>query len=214
MSLWRRACRCRQACVDTSPCLQPCVNTQCLYVAAPSIPRRHLTGAVTSLDFGLRARLRNFGRLTPPVCVRGSRVLLPQLVFRLPWIREQTMFSSPASHQRAGGGRLTLQERVPCDCVPQSLFARAPQQPCARAREEGTRLVQNAPARLPDAGLGARVGLPGRRQPAGYGTSWSVLVSGASGRPFPSSTDLLLPFFPRTSTSSGLSLSFSLSPSL
>ena len=31
------------------------------------------------------------------------------------------MFSSPASHQRAGGGRLTLQERVPCDCVPQSL---------------------------------------------------------------------------------------------
>ena len=102
-----------------------------------------------------------------------------------------------------GGRRLTLQERVPCDCVPQSLFARAPQQPCARAREEGTRLVQNAPARLPDAGLGARVGLPGRRQPAGYGTSWSVLVSGASGRPFPSSTDLLLPFFPRTSAFRG-----------
>jgi hypothetical protein len=39
---------------------------------------------------------------------------------------------------------LTFQERVPCDCVPQSLFARALallQQPCARAREEGTRLV-------------------------------------------------------------------------
>jgi len=33
---------------------------------------------------------------------------------------------------------LTLQERVPCDCVPQSLFARVPAlllQPCAQARE-------------------------------------------------------------------------------
>jgi len=86
--------------------MQASVYTQCLYGAAPSIPRRHLTGAVTSLGFGLRARLRNFGRLTPPVCVRGSRVLLPRLVFRLPWIREQTMFSSPASHQRAGGGTI------------------------------------------------------------------------------------------------------------
>ena len=55
--------------------------------------------------------------------------------------------------------------------------------------------MQNSPARLPDVGLGPRVGLPGRRQPAGYGTSWSVLVSGTSGRsgsepnlfsPFPS----------------------------
>jgi len=60
--------------------------------------------------------------------------------------------------------------------------------------------VQNSPAQLPDVGLGPRVGLPGRRQPAGYGTSWSVLVSSTSGRPFPSSTDLLLPFFPRTSS--------------
>ena len=33
---------------------------------------------------------------------------------------------------------MTLQERVPCDCVPQSLFARVPAlllQPCAQARE-------------------------------------------------------------------------------
>ena len=42
--------------------------------------------------------------------------------------------------------------------------------------------MQNSPARLPDVGLGPRVGLPGRRQPAGYGTSWSVLVSSTSGR--------------------------------
>ena len=41
--------------------------------------------------------------------------------------------------------------------------------------------MQNSPARLPDVGLGPRVGLPGRRQPAGYGTSWSVLVSSTSG---------------------------------
>ena len=58
--------------------------------------------------------------------------------------------------------------------------------------------MQNSPARLPDAGLGARVRLPGRRQPAGYGTSWSVLVSCTSVRPSPSSADLRLPFFPRT----------------
>ena len=55
--------------------------------------------------------------------------------------------------------------------------------------------MQNSPARLPDVGLGPRVGLPGRRQPAGYGTSWSVLVSGTSGRPSPSSADLRLPYF-------------------
>ena len=61
--------------------------------------------------------------------------------------------------------------------------------------------MQNSPARLPDVGLGPRVGLPGRRQPAGYGTSWSVLVSGTSGRPSPSSADLRLPYLPRTSIS-------------
>jgi hypothetical protein len=69
---------------------------------------------------------------------------------------------------------------------------------CSSAKE-GTQLCKNSPARLPDVGLGPRVGLPGRRQPAGYGTSWSVLVSGTSGRPSPSSADLRLPFFPRTS---------------
>jgi hypothetical protein len=65
---------------------------------------------------------------------------------------------------------------------------------CSSAME-GTQLVQNSPARLPDVGLGQLVGLPGRRQPAGYGTLWSVLVSSTSGRsgsepnlfsPFPS----------------------------
>jgi hypothetical protein len=71
---------------------------------------------------------------------------------------------------------------------------------CSSAKE-GTQLCKNSPARLPDVGLGPRVGLPGRRQPAGYGTSWSVLVSGTSGRPSPSSADLRLPFFPRTSAS-------------
>ena len=55
--------------------------------------------------------------------------------------------------------------------------------------------MQNSPARLPDVGLGPRVGLPGRQKPVGYGTSWSVLVSGTSGRPSPSSADLRLPFF-------------------
>jgi hypothetical protein len=50
--------------------------------------------------------------------------------------------------------------------------------------------VQNSPARLPDVGLGPRVGLPGRRQPAGYGTSWSVLVSSTSGRSGSSQPDL------------------------
>ena len=50
--------------------------------------------------------------------------------------------------------------------------------------------MQNSPARLPDVGLGPRVGLPGRRQPAGYGTSWSVLVSSTSGRSGPSQPDL------------------------
>ena len=188
-----------------------CVGTKesrCLCTAAPFIPRPPLTEAFSSLDLEMRALLRIFGRLRPPLFVRDGR-MLPSRLFRLPWNREQTMFSSPASHQRAGGGRSTLQERVPCDCVTQSLFARAPaqlQQPCARAREEGTQLVQNAPARLPDASLGARVGLPGRRQPAGYGTSWSGLVSGASGRPFPSSTDLLLPFFSTNLQAAGVSV--------
>ena len=50
--------------------------------------------------------------------------------------------------------------------------------------------MQNSPARLPDVGLGPRVGLPGRRQPAGYGTSWSVLVSSTSGRSGPSQPNL------------------------
>jgi hypothetical protein len=91
----------------------------------------------------MRVLLRIFGRLKPPLFVGGGSMLPPRLFFKLPWIREQTMFSSPASHQLAGGGRLTLQERVSRDCVPQSLFARAPAllfQPRARARE-GTQLV-------------------------------------------------------------------------
>jgi len=54
--------------------------------------------------------------------------------------------------------------------------------------------VQNSPARLPDVGLGPQVGLPGRRQPAGYGTSWSVLVSGTSGRSGSSEPNLFSPF--------------------
>ena len=53
--------------------------------------------------------------------------------------------------------------------------------------------MQNSPARLPDVGLGPRVGLPGRRQPAGYGTSWSVLFSSTSGRSGPS-TESISPF--------------------
>ena len=54
--------------------------------------------------------------------------------------------------------------------------------------------MQNSPARLPDVGLGPRVGLPGRRQPAGYGTSWSVLVSVTSGRSGSSEPNLFSPF--------------------
>ena len=64
---------------------------------------------------------------------------------------------------------------------------------CSNAKE-GTQLVQNSPALLPDVGLGPRVGLPGRRQPAGYGTSWSVLVSGTSGRSGSSEPNLFSPF--------------------
>ena len=59
--------------------------------------------------------------------------------------------------------------------------------------------MQNSPARLPDVGLGPRVGLPGRRQPAGYGTSWSVLVSSTSGRSGPSNRIYFTIFHPRTS---------------
>ena len=54
--------------------------------------------------------------------------------------------------------------------------------------------MQNSPARLPDVGLGPRVGLPGRRQPAGYGTSWPVLVSGTGGRSGSSEPNLFSPF--------------------
>ena len=60
--------------------------------------------------------------------------------------------------------------------------------------------MQNSPARLPDVGLGPRVGLPGRRQPAGYGTSWSVLVSSTSGRSG-SSQPNLFHHFPSTNLS-------------
>ena len=60
--------------------------------------------------------------------------------------------------------------------------------------------MQNSPARLPDVGLGPRVGLPGRRQPAGYGTSWSVLVSSTSGRSG-SSQPNLFHHFPSTKLS-------------
>jgi hypothetical protein len=66
--------------------------------------------------------------------------------------------------------------------------------------------VQNSPARLPDVGLGPRVGLPGRRQPAGYGTSWSVLVSSTSGRSGPSQPNLFH-HFPSTNLRSGLARS-------
>ena len=59
--------------------------------------------------------------------------------------------------------------------------------------------MQNSPARLPDVGLGPRVGLPGRRQPAGYGTSWSVLVSSTSGRSGSSNRIYFTIFHPRTS---------------
>ncbi len=54
--------------------------------------------------------------------------------------------------------------------------------------------MQNSPERLPDVCLGPRVGLPGRRQPAGYGTSWSVLVIGTSGRSGSSEPNLFSPF--------------------
>lgn len=54
--------------------------------------------------------------------------------------------------------------------------------------------MQNSPARLPDVGLGPRVGLPGRQKPVGYGTSWSVLVSGTSGRSGSSEPNLFSPF--------------------
>ena len=62
--------------------------------------------------------------------------------------------------------------------------------------------MQNSPARLPDVGLGPRVGLPGRRQPAGYGTSWSVLVSSTSSRSGPSQPNLFH-HFPSTNLFSG-----------
>jgi hypothetical protein len=93
------------------------------------------------------------------------------------------------------GRRLTLQDRAPCDCVPQSLSRGASTAAAAVLEgKEGTQLVQNSPARLPDVGLGPRVRLPGRRQPARYGTSWSVLVSGTSGRPCSSEPNLFSPF--------------------
>ena len=86
---------------------------------------------------------------------------------------------------------MTLQERAPCDCVPQSLSRSASTAaPAVLGRKGGYPTVQNSPARLPDVGLGPRVGLPGRRQPAGYGTSWSVLVSSTSGRSGSSQPDL------------------------
>ena len=74
---------------------------------------------------------------------------------------------------------------------------------CSIAKE-GTQLVENSPALLPDVGLGPRVGLPGRRQPAGYGTSWSVLVSSTSGRSG-SSPNLFSPF-PSTNPSTPISI--------
>ena len=66
--------------------------------------------------------------------------------------------------------------------------------------------MQNSPARLPDVGLGPRVGLPGRRQPAGYGTSWSVLVSSTSGRSGPSNRIYFTIFHPRTSVSGAVNV--------
>ena len=66
-------------------------------------------------------------------------------------------------------------------------------------RQEGTQLVQNSPTRLPDVGLGPRIGLSGRLQPEGYGTSWSVLVSGTSGRSGSSNRIYFHHFHPRTS---------------
>ncbi len=90
---------------------------------------------------------------------------------------------------------MTLQERAPCDCVPQSLSRGASTAAAAvLERKGGYPTVQNSPVRLSDVGLGPRVGLPGRRQPAGYGTSWSVLVSGTSGRSGSSEPNLFSPF--------------------
>lgn len=70
--------------------------------------------------------------------------------------------------------------------------------------------MQNSPARLPDVGLGPRVGLPGRQKPVGYGTSWSVLVSGTSGRSGSSEPNLFSPF-PSTNLSTVITVTLGVS---
>lgn len=116
-------------------------------------------------------------------------------MFRFPVSGSGRFFPPQLGISWQGGRRLTLQERAPCDCVPQSLSRGASTAAAAvLERKGGYPTVQNSPARLPDVGLGPRVGLPGRQKPVGYGTSWSVLVSGTSGRSGSSEPNLFSPF--------------------
>ena len=118
----------------------------------------------------------------PSLCGAAKSCCRPSM-FRFPVSGSGRFFPPQLGISWQGGRRLTLQERAPCDCVPQSLSRGASTAaPAVLGRKGGYPTVQNSPARLPDVGLGPRVGLPGRRQPAGYGTSWSVLVSSTSGR--------------------------------
>ena len=111
-------------------------------------------------------------------------------MFRFPVSGSGRFFPPQLGISWQGGRRLTLQESAPCDCVPQSLSRGASTAAAVLKRKGGYPTVQNSPALLPDVGLGPRVGLPGRRQPAGYGTSWSVLVSCTSRRSGSSQQDL------------------------
>ena len=117
----------------------------------------------------------------PSLCGAAKSCCRPSM-FRFPVSGSGRFFPPQLGISWQGGRRLTLQERAPCDCVPQSLSRGASTAAAVLKRKGGYPTVQNSPARLPDVGLGPRVGLPGRRQPAGYGTSWSVLVSSTSGR--------------------------------
>ena len=126
----------------------------------------------------------------PSLCGAAKSCCRPSM-FRFPVSGSGRFFPPQLGISWQGGRRLTLQERAPCDCVPQSLSRGASTAaPAVLGRKGGYPTVQNSPARLPDVGLGPRVGLPGRRQPAGYGTSWSVLVSSTSGRSGSSQPDL------------------------
>jgi hypothetical protein len=135
----------------------------------------------------------------PSLCGAAKSCCRPSM-FRFPVSGSGRFFPPQLGISWQGGRRLTLQERAPCDCVPQSLSRSASTAaPAVLGRKGGYPTVQNSPARLPDVGLGPRVGLPGRRQPAGYGTSWSVLVSSTSGRSGPSNRIYFTIFHPRTS---------------